>query len=94
MKITKEITQELLDERELIRKFQQAILLLTKQRRTVFVLAKMEGWPGKKIARTLGISVCTVKVTLQKAIKDIQNYMALSKPAKRQLNSRSFFMKS
>jgi RNA polymerase sigma-70 factor (ECF subfamily) len=75
--VTEAITQAFIDERELTRRFQQAILLLSKQRRTVFVLAKLEGWPRKKIALALGISENTVKVTLQKAIRNIKECMGI-----------------
>jgi RNA polymerase sigma factor (sigma-70 family) len=66
------LTQAILDERELHRTFQQALLRLSRQRRIVFVLTKLEGWPRKKIAQALGISECTVKATLQIAIKEVE----------------------
>lgn len=68
------LTQSICDQRELQRKLQQAILLLTPHRRAVFVLSRLEGWPRKKIATALGVSACTVKATLQNALGDIRKY--------------------
>lgn len=71
------LTETMLEERELQRTLQQAILNLSKQRRIVFVLSQLEGWPRQKIARTLGVSPCTVKVTLQNAIREVRKSASL-----------------
>lgn len=68
----KNLTEILLDERELQRIFQQAIIDLFKQRRVVFVLSKIEDLPREKVATTLGISPFTEKVTLKNALRKIR----------------------
>jgi RNA polymerase sigma factor (sigma-70 family) len=71
----KNITQELIDEKELQRKLQLAIQSLSEQRRKVFVLGKIERWPREKIASVLGISELTVKATMQNAIRDVGKFL-------------------
>jgi len=66
------LTEVMFDEKELERTFQQATLDLSGQRKIVFVLSKIEGWPREKNARTLGISPFTVKVTLQNALREVR----------------------
>jgi DNA-directed RNA polymerase specialized sigma24 family protein len=52
---SRNLTETLFDEGELQRRFQQAILDLSSQRRIVYVLSQMQGWPREKIARALKI---------------------------------------
>jgi RNA polymerase sigma factor (sigma-70 family) len=71
----KNITQELIDQRELQRWLQLAIQSLSEQRRKVFVLGKIERWPREKIASILGISELTVKATMQNATRDVGKFL-------------------
>jgi RNA polymerase sigma factor (sigma-70 family) len=48
IELSKNLTEAMLDERELERTFQQALLHLSKQRKIVFVLSQIEGWPREK----------------------------------------------
>jgi RNA polymerase sigma-70 factor (ECF subfamily) len=72
IEVSKTLTEQMLDDRELQRRFQQAVLDLPEQRRIVFVLSKMEGWPRGKIAQVLGISQLTVRATLQNAMRQVR----------------------
>lgn len=74
--VSKNLTEILVDERELQRAFQQAVLDLSKQRRIVFVLSQIEGWRREKIDSILGISPFTVKVTLQNALWEVRKKCA------------------
>jgi DNA-directed RNA polymerase specialized sigma24 family protein len=47
--VSKNLTEILVDDRELQRKFQQAILDLSNQRRIVYVLSQIEGWRFRSI---------------------------------------------
>jgi RNA polymerase sigma-70 factor (family 1) len=55
---------------------QQAIDNLPPQQKSVFRLAKMEGYSYKEIAEELGISVLTVKVHMNKALASLREYLA------------------
>lgn len=56
----------------------EAIETLPGQRKRIYKLAKETGWPHKKIAEHLGISVSTVKNQVTNAVKDIQKFIMKS----------------
>ena len=71
-RLSEELTNNMIQSRELERTFQLALQQLSPQRRTIYVLGKLEGWERTKIAHVLGISEATVKELMRRAIKEVR----------------------
>jgi RNA polymerase sigma-70 factor (ECF subfamily) len=69
------ITEDMLEEIEYQRLFQEAINHLSPQRKRVFVLIRIEGLKRERAAKALGISEETAKEAMRQALKTIRKYI-------------------
>ena len=75
--------EDQLDSRQRMLSFVDAVLLLPKQCRRVFVLKKVYGYSHKEIARKLGISISTVEKHVATGLKRCSDYMQQEQPRKK-----------
>lgn len=69
-------TEEWLEQKEKAGLLHKAIEALPPQRKTVFILCKLEGKSHEEVARMLDISPSTVNNHIVKAMQSLRNYLA------------------
>jgi RNA polymerase sigma-70 factor (family 1) len=67
--------QELLENKEVSKLLQQAIDQLTRQRKQVFQLCKIEGKSYEEAAELMGISIATINSHMTKSLQSIREYL-------------------
>lgn len=65
------VNMESIEDKELVRLLDSAVLKLPEQRRIIFSLIKEQGMRSNAVAEILGISIRTVESQLYKAVKTL-----------------------
>jgi RNA polymerase sigma-70 factor (ECF subfamily) len=69
------VTEDLFDDMEYQRLFQEAINRLSPQRKRIFILIRIEGFKRETAAKMLCISEETAKEAMRQALRGIRNYI-------------------